>query len=122
MGTVMTMNSGANTADVVDERGASPGLPISLPHAASSATLSLPDGSDSESDDAYNSFTELEDAIENNDEEGWIDAAVDSDDEVRFMSFFDDKEFPDLSSMLGYVKSKYGFDYLRVCYLLRKNL
>jgi hypothetical protein len=116
------MDSGAHSADAGQVKKLPARLPPSLPHTVSSGTLSQSDGSDSDSDDLDNSFTEVDgDATEQDDEEGWIDTVADSDEEVKFVSLFDDKEFSDLSSMLDYVKDRYSFDFLRVCHMLSKN-
>jgi protein arginine N-methyltransferase 3 len=46
-------------------------------------------------------------------EEGWEDAEPDNE-ELSFVSFFDDKTFPDAISMLEYSREKYNFDFISV--------
>lgn len=46
-------------------------------------------------------------------EEGWEDAEPDNE-ELSFVSLFDDKTFPDAMSMLKYTKEKYQFDFVSI--------
>lgn len=46
-------------------------------------------------------------------EEGWEDAVPDNE-ELSFVSFFDDQTFPDAISMLEYSKEKYNFDLISI--------
>lgn len=46
-------------------------------------------------------------------EEGWEDAEPDNE-ELSFVSFFDEKTFPDAISMLEYSKEKYQFDFISI--------
>jgi protein arginine N-methyltransferase 3 len=47
------------------------------------------------------------------DEEGWEDAEPDNED-LSFVSFFDEKVFPDAISMLDYCKESYHFDFISI--------
>lgn len=46
-------------------------------------------------------------------EEGWEDAEPDNED-LTFVSFFDEKTFPDAISMLLYSKEQYHFDFISI--------
>jgi protein arginine N-methyltransferase 3 len=46
-------------------------------------------------------------------EEGWEDAEPDQE-ELQFVSLFDDKTFPDAKSMIDYCKESYQFDLISI--------
>lgn len=46
-------------------------------------------------------------------EEGWEDAEPDNE-EVFFVSFFDEETFPDAISMVNYCKERHHFDFISI--------
>ena len=52
---------------------------------------------------------------ESSDEEGWVDANPQDDEEPQtVVSLLDDQVFPDVPSMIAYCKEKHNFDFIAV--------
>ncbi|CAK7238959.1 MAG: Ribosomal protein arginine N-methyltransferase rmt3 [Sporothrix thermara] len=58
---------------------------------------------------------DFQSSSESSDDEGWLDANPEDDEEpLAVISLLDDRVFPDASSMVSYCKTEHGFDFLAV--------
>lgn len=58
---------------------------------------------------------EFQSSSESSDEEGWLDANPEDDEEPQaVISLLDARVFPDAASMIAYCKEEHGFDFLAI--------